>query len=106
MAYGPLVTKVFSTAIVAGVPATVWTPASGKKFRLTGWTLSPSVATFITFKDNAASLNVGTANLAINTPSKVTLPGDGVVSSTADNPLKLDVGANATVTGMVWGYEE
>ena len=32
--------------------------------------------------------------------------GDGVVMEAADNTLELDVTANATVSGMVFGVEE
>ncbi len=78
MALGPTVTKKISAvAIVAGTPATVWTPASGK-----------------------------TPVIAINGSDVRERLGDGILSATADNPLKLDVSANSTVSGYVFGTEE
>ena len=41
LAFSPDTFKIIdAVAITAGTPATVWTPASGKKVRLLGWALS------------------------------------------------------------------
>jgi hypothetical protein len=97
-----------AVAVTAGTGATVWTPASGKKFRLMGWSLSVSAAAALEFHDNA----VGT--VVLQSPLLATAGlhesrgelGNGFLSGTADNVLKLDVTADAAVSGMVWGTEE
>ena len=97
-----------ANAITAGTEETVWTPQSGSRIRLLGWNLSASAATAIEFQDSAASGTViaQTPLLAIagvhNSPDL----GDGILLSAADGTLELDVTANATVSGMVWGIEE
>jgi len=108
---GLVVREVASVAVTAGTPATVWTPASGRKFRLVGWSLGVTVAAAgIIFKEGAGNAALAqptrTPVLAINGLSEVRLPDTGVQSSTVDNPLKVDVTANATVTGVVYGFED
>ena len=48
MPFGAMGTLVFkripATAITAGTPLAVWTPTSGKKFRLMGYTLGSTIA--------------------------------------------------------------
>ena len=97
-----------ANAITAGTEETIWTPQSGSRIRLLGWSLSSSAAAAIEFQDSAASGTViaQTPLLAIagvhNSPDL----GDGIVLSAADGVLKLDVTGNSTVSGMVWGIEE
>lgn len=97
-----------AVSVTAGSGATVWTPGSGNKFRLMGWSLSVASAAAIEFHDHT----VGT--IVLQTPllaaggihnSRGEL-GNGYVSPHADNHLFLDVTANAAVSGMVWGVEE
>lgn len=96
-----------ATAVVAGTPLTVWTPAAGKKFRLMGWALSDSVAGSLIFKYGAAD------TLMFRTPAVAaagnhTSPpiGNGSMPGAANDVLKVDVTANGTVAGVVWGTEE
>lgn len=98
-----------ANAITAGTPETIWTAsatASGR-IRLLGWCLSASAATAIEFQDsNAAGTVIAqTPLLAVagvhNSPDL----GDGILL-TAGKTLDLDVTANATISGMVWGVEE
>ena len=97
-----------ANAITAGTEETIWTPKSGSRIRLLGWSLSSSAAAAIEFQDSAASGTViaQTPLLAIagvhNSPDL----GDGIVLSAADGTLALDVTGNSTVSGMVWGIEE
>jgi hypothetical protein len=104
----PAVFKHFaSTAITAGAGMTVWTPASGKKFRLMGYCISSSVAGQLIFGDNAVgtviarSPAVAAAGIAQDGGSW----GNGILSAAKDNVLKLD-GPTGNVAGMVWGIEE
>ena len=97
-----------AVAITAGTPATVWTPASGKKVRLLGWFLSTSAAAALELQDSGAAGTViaQTPLLAAAGVHDAPHLGEGVVLAAADNTLDLDVTANATVSGMVFGVEE
>src|SRR5258708_20206177 len=46
-----------AVAITAGTPAAVWTPAAGKRFRLLGFCLVPTVAASILFEDATGGTN-------------------------------------------------
>ena len=97
-----------AVAITAGTPATVWTPASGKKVRLLGWFLSSSAAAALELQDSAAAGTViaQTPLLAAAGVHDAPHLGEGLVLAAADNTLDLDVTANAIVSGMVFGVEE
>lgn len=109
LAFTPATFKmVDAVAIVAGTPAVVWTPAAGKKVRLLGWFLSSSAAAALEFQDSGAAGTVigQTPLLAAAGVHNAESIGEGKVLAAADNTLKLDVTANATVSGMVFGVEE
>ena len=96
-----------AVAITAGTPVAVWTPASGKKFRLMGGAVSLSVAGYILFEDNSGTVVWQSPTLLAGTPYN--LPdnfGNGILSAAANNPLYLDVSASGTVNGGVFGTEE
>jgi len=106
---GELVIKmVTAVAIVTGTPATIWTPAAGKKVRMLGWTLSASAAARLQFEDSAAAGTViaQSALLATAGISNMEKFGEGLALAAANNLLKLNVSANSTVSGMVFGVEE
>ena len=111
MALGGVVTKrVSAVAVVAGTPQAVWTPAAGKRFRLCGWSLGVGAAASIIFKEGAGNADIGggvqTPVLPINGVDAQPGIWPGILSAAADNVLKVDVSANATVSGYVWGFEE
>lgn len=87
---------------------TAWTPASGKKFRLMGGTISASTAISILFEDNAA----GAGNFLFRTPVLVAATpytfdlGNGKLSAVADQVLKATGSGAGTITGTLWGTEE
>jgi len=97
-------------AITAGSPQAVWTPATGKRFRLLGFCVNPTVAASILFEDATGGTNeflrfpltaaVPTAQVPVN------LGTDGYLSLLVNNALFLDVTATATVSGYVYGKEE
>lgn len=94
-----------NVAVVIGAPATVWIPAAGKKFRLMCWDLSLSVAGQILIVDQATT-KFRTSALAAGV-GRVSPPmGNGYLSTTANNVLKLDVSANGNINGFVGGTEE
>lgn len=103
-----IVKDIASTAVTAGTPAAVWTPASGKKFRLLGWSLSLSVAGSIIFKYGAGNTTlfrtpaVAAAGITSNPPGF----GNGTMPNAADDVLKVDVTASGNVAGHVFGIEE
>ena len=109
LAFNPDAFKIIdAVAITAGTPATVWTPASGKKVRLLGWVLSSSAAAALEFQDSgsAGTVRLQTPLLAAAGVHNSPPFGEGYVLAAVDNTLDLDVTANATVSGMVFGVEE
>ena len=106
----PKIFKSFaSTAITAGTGITLWTPTSGKKFRLLGCAISYSAAAQLIFGDNA----VGTVILRSPTLAAAGIfilgaadLGNGILSAAANNVLKLDATGSANAAGAVWGVEE
>ena len=96
-----------ANAITAGSAEVIWTPASGKTIRFLGWFLSSSAAAALEFQDSgAATVIAQTPLLAIAGVHNAPDLGKGLVLADADNTLKLDVTANTTVSGMVFGREE
>ena len=97
-----------AVAVTAGTPATVWTPASGKTVRLLGWALSSTAGAALEFQDSATPGTVIAQTPLLAAAGVHNSPeiGDGVALAAADNALKLDVTANSTVSGMVFGVEE
>lgn len=107
---GPLVFKrINAVAVTAGTPATVWTPTTGTRFRLLGYSLGVTVAAaqvfFVEGAGNVAT-NVATPVVAINGVANSPVLGDGYLSAAVDNALKIDVSASSTVSGMIWGIEQ
>lgn len=88
--------------------ATVWTPTSGKKFRLMGGSISVSAAVNVLFEDNSAGAGNfvwRTPTLNANTPYNFDL-GNGKLSAATNNVLKATASAAATITGTLYGVEE
>lgn len=86
---------------------TIWTPTSGKKFRLMGFILTSDTSSLLTFKDNTAGTTIfvtrGAANTPITTPGNM---GNGVLSAAANNVLTVTRGTSSTLEGVVFGVEE
>ena len=97
-----------ANAITAGTEETVWTPQSGSRIRLLGWSLASSAAAALEFQDSAASGTVIAQTPLLAAAGIHDSPdlGDGILLSAADGVLKLDVTSGSTVSGMVWGIEE
>ncbi len=109
LAFNPDTFKIIdAVAVTAETPATVWTPASGKKVRLLGWFLSSSAAAALEFQDggSAGTVIAQTPLLAAAAIHDASRLGEGVLLAAVDNTLDLDVTANSTVSGMVFGVEE
>lgn len=99
--------KVFKTqaAVSVASEATLWTPTSGKKFRLMGFDLAGDQAGTYTFKDNTAGTTIYVGYFAANTPRSVNL-GNGILSAVANNVFTCTGPASSHVTGTIWGTEE
>jgi hypothetical protein len=96
------------SAVSVNTIATLWTPATGKKFRLMGGTISSSAAVNVLFEDNAAAAGnflFRTPKLLVDTPFTFDL-GNGLLSAAANNVLKGTGSGSASITGTVWGTEE
>jgi hypothetical protein len=112
MPLGSQGTQVFKrippTAVTAGSPLTVWTPSTGKRFRLLGYSLGATVAAAqCFFLDVSAATGIATPVLAIGgPPANSPSLGDGYLSSGPDQALRIDVSASSTVAGFVWGVED
>ena len=83
----------------------IWTPASGKKFRLMGMCVSIiGAAGNVTLKDSATTILL-LPNVVVATPLVLNL-GDGILSATANNVLKATGAALQVMNGSFWGREE
>lgn len=102
----PSVYKTVSATVITS-ETTIWTPASGKKFRLMGFMISQGVATgAITLKDNTAGTTIfvipqQTVGVAI-----LCSLGNGILSAAANNVLTATGASTETITGTFWGTEE
>ena len=99
-----VITAVNKTAATA--EATIWTPASGKKFRLLRLVLTVSAQSILTFKDNTAGTTVLVLEPAANVPLVVDLGALGILSAAADNVLTVTRATSATLNGVLLGTEE
>lgn len=114
-------TAVFKTVVItAAGNTTVWTPTSGKKFRLMGYSISASgtaaslVANLLKLQDGAAGTNIAQHFIAI----ALTVTGDtqiyadlgqGVLSGAVDTVLNANLATALTAGGIAinaWGTEE
>jgi hypothetical protein len=104
----PVVFKTIAgVAVVAGTPQTIWTPGVGKKWRLMAYHLGVTAACAVIFKYGAANTEaLRTGLMAANTGVASPDMGQGLMLGAADEALKIDVTANATVHGWVAGLEE
>lgn len=101
--------SVAAVSITAGTPQIVYTPSSGKKFRLMGWILSSGAAGRIIFKRGANTEFARTGLLPASTAvaSPAAAGENGYLCPTADEVLRLDVGTGTTtVDGTLFLMEE
>lgn len=96
------------SAVTITTITTLWTPTSGKKFRLMGGILSVSAACSVLLEDNSA----GAGNFIVRTPKLAADAaynfdlGNGFLSAAANNLLKGTSSAAAAITGTLYGTEE
>jgi hypothetical protein len=98
--------RVDMNAVTITTIQAVWTPTSGKKFRLMGGSFSVSAAVSVLFEDNIAGAFVWrTPKLLADTPYNFDL-GNGFLSAVAGNKLRATSSAAAVITGTLYGTEE
>ncbi|MCC6629654.1 MAG: hypothetical protein IT340_19930 [Chloroflexi bacterium] len=85
---------------------TIWTPASGKKFRWLGGVLVTGGGTALTFKDGSGGSDIFKTRLAAAGDQTLALGPLGILSGAANNVLTVTRGTNTTLIGTVWGTEE
>jgi hypothetical protein len=106
-ARSPNIFKSFNALSIAA-EATIWTPASGKRFRLMGYSLtSGTVGGNVTLKDNTAGTTIlqlpfGAAASTLTSPAF----GNGIFSAAANNVLTATGTATQTLSGYIFGCEE
>jgi hypothetical protein len=98
--------KVFDLA-AGTAETTIWTPTTGKKFRLMGLQCRiGSTAAKLTFKDGTGGATILILDMPGNTFLQPLLLGQGILSATADNALTVTRSGSTTLTGLAWGCEE
>lgn len=100
----PNVFKTFNVAVCA-TEAPIWTPATGKKFRMMGYTIGASAAGVVDFKDNTAGTTIFTTRTGTNIPTSVDIK-NGILSGTVNYVLTITSSVAAACSGTVWGIEE
>lgn len=84
----------------------VWTPASGKKFRLLGIHLKASVATTIAILDGTGGTTILTIGAGAASPEVLTLGPIGILSGAANRAVYVTSSASAGIVGTAFGCEE
>ena len=99
--------KIFKpqSAVACASEATVWTPASGKKFRLQGGTVTSSAAGNLIFKDNTAGTTIAIIPALAGAPVTFDFK-NGILSAAANNVLTCTGPSTATLSGTLYGTEE
>ena len=94
------------SALSIATEATLWTPASGKKWQLLGGLLSNTGATAnITLKDGVSGSTVFTLpNSLLGTVFQFSIPG-GKTSGAIDTPLRALGTTLQVLNGTIWGRE-
>lgn len=93
-------------AITHATPVDVYTPTTGKKFRILGYQLSSTIASAIQFED-------GTGNEVLRTPVLAAAGvissgpmGNGILSGAANTHIFLDATVTTNVSGWIGICEE
>jgi hypothetical protein len=90
----------------ATAETTIWTPTSGKKFRLMGFILTCEAASLLTFRDNTGGTTIFETRGGTDVPISPPAMGNGILSAAANNVLTVTRGTSVALRGTVWGTEE
>src|SRR3990167_2230150 len=109
----PAIFRPFAAAVASvGTPVVVWTPSTGTRFRLLGWSYSSGGTGAAVFKEASVAVSVGSLwtnpstalNVVVNNPPNLV---NGIFAASRNNPLVVDsTVAGITYTGTVFGTEE
>ncbi len=98
---------VSANALSIATETTVWTPATGRRFRLMGYQLSSTGAQNIVLKDNTAGSTIlvipGVTVGQLNFSPPL---GNGILSVAPNNVLTANAGGANTISGYFFGTEE
>lgn len=103
----PITKTIAAVAVTAGTAQTVWTPTTGKQYRIYGYAVSLSVAGEVIFKNKPT----GAATEILRTPAVAAGTGladkfgSGITPGAVNDALQIDVSASGTVNGYVYGVE-
>lgn len=100
------VVNLAAQAITAGTPVSVYTPTSGKKWRIMAYAISDTVAGAVKFEDTTGVEVFRTPLLLASTPYNSPDMGNGYLSTAANNQLFLDLTVTGNVSGNIWLMEE
>jgi hypothetical protein len=94
-------------ALSIATETTVWTPASGRRFRLMGYQLSSTGIQNIVLKDNTAGATIlvipGVTAGQLNFSPPM---GNGILSAAPNNVLTANAGGVNAISGFLFGCEE
>lgn len=101
-----VITPFSATIASAGTAATIWAPPAGSRFRILGYTITPSANDLIYIRAAASSaLQITMRGLALQQIASPEVLGYfGVACATNNMALVVDVGTAATnVSGTIFG---
>jgi hypothetical protein len=94
-------------AVDVSSETTIWTPTSGKKFRLMGFVITQGVATGdVTLNDNTGGTTILVIPATPTGQPLVVALGNGILSSTINHVLTATGVSTETLSGFVYGTEE
>jgi hypothetical protein len=82
----------------------VWSPETGKRFRICGFTVFFSKAGIITLEDESTVFFI--TSVAENVGQSVTLPQGGYLSVKAGNKLNFKTSVEGALSGTFYGVED
>jgi hypothetical protein len=93
-----------SNIAVSTSPASIWTPSSGKKFRIMGGTVSLSASVTLAFQDAGTTFAIFSMTSGTNLP--LNFGENGYLSTAANNSLFALGGGSANLYGTIFGTFE
>lgn len=100
---GYIITQPNALSVTA--EATLYAPATGNRFRLTGFILGTSAAGVLLIKDGTGGTTILTIPFTTSQTLVIDL-GQGLVSATANNLLRVILSVAGTISGTIWGKDE
>jgi len=97
--------QIKAQAVTASTPVDVYTPTTGKKFRLLAYDLGLSVAGSVLIEDGTGTEVLRTGTRPANGGAYAAL-GNGILSGAINTHIFIDVTASGTVNGWIGICEE